>query len=242
MTTKPRRRIRIDGSPSAAGRWISLVAGAVLWRAVDATLPGNGAYALGYGLHVLVHCALAGRSFPAPRRWAHSAATGLIAGALGTLAWMLEVAVRRGRMDFVSAMAAARMDLFALPWWVCFAVAGAALVPPNPSPGLARLLARTVAVGAALYAAAFLVVFDIRGGEPHPFVEQPDSSGRPPVVGPKITLAGNLLCPGTGPCFLWSCDHLGDEWIFRVWRPAIDVWFQSARFHDPDRPGRSPAP
>ena len=235
MKESPKRRFPLEASRGSAVRWISLIGGAVFWRVVEDVFRWEGAAAVGYGAHLTVHFALATRALAPRRRWLLAAATGLIGGALAALARLCWVAARNGSFDFGYGVAA---SLPTLPWWVLFSLAGAAVGSGPPAGGLVRRLAHAFAVAAALYVASFLLVFDIRGGEAHPYVEHADASGRPPVVGPKVTLVGSLLCPGTGPCFLWSCDHVGNEWIFRFWKPLVGAWFRanSGKFHNPDHP------
>jgi hypothetical protein len=213
-------------------RWASLIAGALFWTGLDKACAWGGAGAVGYGLQLVAHGALATRALPPTRRWLRAVATGLLAGALSIGARWIVAGVPT--LDGWMLLAGGPT----LAWWMLFPLAGAALASGNTSGGRARRWASAIAVVASLYVATFVLVFDVRGGEPHPYVEHPDAAGRSPVVGPKVSWVGNALCPGTGPCFLWSCDHIGDEWIFRFWKPLVGAWFRanSGRFHNPDHP------
>ncbi|MFM7322456.1 MAG: hypothetical protein ACKO5K_13160 [Armatimonadota bacterium] len=128
-------------------------------------------------------------------------------------------------------------------WYALACVAGAAIAQAaRQATGIPRL-GRIVLAVAAWYVAAFWLVFDPNHGEPHPSVEARDDRERAAAIGPKVGIVGDAICPGEGPCFLWSCDHLGDEWLFRFQRPIVWLWFRwnDARFFNPDRAPNLPA-
>ena len=52
-----------------------------------------------------------------------------------------------------------------------------------------------------------------------------DDRGRLGVLYPGAGTQSMFVCEPRGPHFLWSVDFDGSEWIYRVFRPHIEVWF-----------------
>lgn len=76
-----------------------------------------------------------------------------------------------------------------------------------------------------LYLGSALLTFDFLHPELCYDQETPDRQNRPPAIGPQITWTGRLLCKPEGPCFLFSCDYTGQEWIWSLYQPVLRIWF-----------------
>jgi len=232
----PRLRIRMEPFRTSWRRWLSLATGVVLFRVLENGIALPGAAAVGTGLWLLGHTAWTTRALGVRRRWLRAVSVAVIANVLSSLVHVAWVVVRHGSVDIAYGLT---IGSPAVAWFLPFAFAGALLA------GLlnqANVAVRTIGIAlvvVGVYVATFTVGFDLRSGEPHPYVEHADQQGRIPVVGPKVSLAGQSICPGDGPCFLWSCDHTGDEWLFRFHRPLVALWFRanSGRFFAPDSGG-----
>ncbi|MFY7952829.1 MAG: hypothetical protein ACOVT5_09995 [Armatimonadaceae bacterium] len=236
MKTRPGLRIRLEPFRASWRRWLSLVTGVVLFRVLENSIPLPGTAAVGTGLWLLAHTAWTTRTLPARRRWLRALAVAVIANVLATIVRVGWVVVRHGSVDIAYAFT---IGLPGVAWFLPFTAAGALLSTVLDQNNLVRTAVRIAMVLVAVYAATFLIAFDIRSGETHPFVEHADKRGRSPVVGPRVSPVGLSICPGEGPCFLWSCDHTGDEWLFRFHRPLVDLWFraQAGRYVNPDLEG-----
>ncbi len=233
MRTRPGLRIRLEPFRASWRRWLSLATGVVLFRVLENSIPLPGTAAVGTGLWLLGHTALTTRTLPVRRRWLRALAVAVIANVIATIVRVGWVVAGHGSVDVAYGLI---LGLPAIAWFLPFTAAGALLSTFLDQTNLVRTAVRIAAVLVAVYAATFLIAFDIRSGETHPFVEHADKRGRSPVVGPRVSPVGLSICPGEGPCFLWSCDHTGDEWLFRFHRPLVALWFraQAGRYFNPD--------
>lgn len=205
----------------------------VLFRVLESSTPLPGAAAVGTGAWVLGHTAWTTRTLPVRRRWLRALAIAVIANVLATIVRVGWVVARHGSVDVAYGLI---LGLPAIAWFLPFTAAGALIAGFLPDSRRFRNTVRIIGVLVGLYLATFVVAFDIRSGETHPFVEHADKRGRTPVVGPQVSVVGQSICPGEGPCFLWSCDHTGGEWLFRFHRPLVALWFRANRhrFFNPD--------
>lgn len=58
-----------------------------------------------------------------------------------------------------------------------------------------------------------------------PDVEQLDSVGRTPALGPGVSWVGRLVCLPRGPSSVLDRDYSGSEWIWVAYRPLVRLWF-----------------
>lgn len=207
-----------------------------MFRVLESSIPLPGAAAVGTGVWLLGHTVWSTRTLPVHRRWVRALAIAVIANVLATVVRVGWVVARHGSVDVAYGLI---LGLPAIAWFLPFTAAGALIADCLPDSRRFRKTVRIVAVPIGLYVATFTVAFDIRSGETHPYFEHADKRGRIPVVGPKVSLTGLSICPGEGPCFLWLCDHTGDEWLFRFHRPLVALWFRAhaGRYFNPDLEG-----
>jgi len=86
-----------------------------------------------------------------------------------------------------------------------------------------------------IYLASAGLSFDFSSHTTRADVEQPDAYGREPALGPEVRAIGRLVCAPEGPSFLLSRDYDGSEWLWKIYRPVILVWFAlpGCRFYRP---------
>ena len=56
-------------------------------------------------------------------------------------------------------------------------------------------------------------------------------------LGPRASVMAYMIAPPQGPCFLFSCDYDGSEWIWKAYQPLVKLWFDApgCHYYDPDK-------
>jgi len=229
----PRPKVRVRVAAPPLGPLSALAASVIVAIGVDRALRDSVATGLALAVAAGAISAFATRRDPQRRAFLRALALAAWASALVVAgAWL---------MHGGSVSPGLGIALFGrFPWYGLACIAGAAGGRAGTRSTAWMRVARAAVAATAWYAGVFVLVFLPRPGEPHPYVEQLDSLGRAAVVGPKMGLVGETICPGEGPCFLWSCDHTGKEWLYRFQRPLVRLWFvaNESRYYDPDRARR----
>ncbi len=135
---------------------------------------------------------------------------------------MAGVGLSFGSMQFALGMVPAP---FWFPWLFLFAV----------TPLWVRSVLATFPVGwrwvilvlsvVAIYLLSAGICFDLRDRTPPTDVEQRDTLGREPAIGPGVWPTVRLICRPRGPSFLFSTDYDGSEWVWTIYRPLVHGWF-----------------
>ncbi len=127
------------------------------------------------------------------------------------------------------------LTLYWLPWFLLFSLP-LAFIEWRSQTLLAKALTVLVLLP-FLYLGSALLTFDLRGATYHAYHETPDSLKREPALGPRASMMAYMIAPPQGPCFLFSCDYNGNEWVWKVYRPLVKLWFDApgCRYYDPDK-------
>ena len=169
---------------------------------------------------------------PLPRRERLTWGTGL--SSIATMALFLTVLIIGARVGRgTSSMGV--LTLFWLPWFLLFSLPLAFIAWRSQT---LRAKALTVlGLLPFLYLGSALLTFDFRGATYHAYNETPDRLKREPALGPRASVMAYMIAPPQGPCFLFSCDYDGSEWIWKAYQPLVKLWFDApgCHYYDPDK-------
>ncbi len=127
------------------------------------------------------------------------------------------------------------VGMFWFPWFVLFVLpvvsVGWQKLPLVKQVGMALVLAPLLYLGTAM------ILFHFWGGQISPYTETRDRQQREPAVGPAVSWLTYVISPPQGPCCVLSCDYNGNEWVWKVYRPLVKLWFDApgCRYYDPDK-------
>ena len=169
---------------------------------------------------------------PLPRRERLTWGTGI--SSIATMALFLTVLIIGARVGRgTSSMGV--LTLFWLPWFLLFSLPLAFIAWRSQT---LRAKALTVlGLLPFLYLGSALLTFDFRGATYHAYNETPDRLKREPALGPRASVMAYMIAPPQGPCFLFSCDYDGSEWIWKAYQPLVKLWFDApgCHYYDPDK-------
>ena len=171
---------------------------------------------------------------PLPRRERLTWGAGL--SGIATLALFLTVLII-GARGGMGTLGMGVLTFFWLPWFLLFSLP-LTFIEWRSQTLLAKALT-VLGLLPLLYLGSALLTFDFSGATYHAYHETPDSLRREPALGPRTSVTAYMIARPQGPCFLFSCDYDGSEWIWMVYRPLVNLWFAApgCRYYDPNSHG-----